>query len=58
MRDFENSGDNGNYAKTVYNHFMDAAYQVADKVELIQISGREPGESRWILFPLCPEKFL
>lgn len=33
--DFENSGDNGNFAKPVYNRFMDAAYQVADKVELI-----------------------
>ncbi len=33
--DFENSGDNGNYAKPVYNYFMDATYQVAEKVELI-----------------------
>jgi type II restriction enzyme len=33
--DFENSGDNGNFAKPVYNQFMDAAYQVSDKVELI-----------------------
>lgn len=33
--DFENSGDNGNYAKPVYNYFMDAAYEVAYKVELI-----------------------
>lgn len=32
---FENSGDNGNYAKPVYNLFMDASYQLADKVELI-----------------------
>lgn len=32
---FENSGDNGNFAKPVYNNFMDAAYSVADKVELI-----------------------
>lgn len=32
---FENSGDNGNYAKPVYNLFMDASYEVADKVELI-----------------------
>ena len=32
---FENSGDNGNYAKPVYNQFMDAANDVADKVELI-----------------------
>lgn len=33
--DFENSGDNGNYAKPVYNYFMDATYEIADKVELI-----------------------
>lgn len=33
--DFENSGDNGNYAKPVYNQFMDAAYEIAKKVELI-----------------------
>lgn len=33
--DFENSGDNGNYAKPVYNQFIDAANGVADKVELI-----------------------
>lgn len=33
--DFENSGDNGNFAKPVYNQFIDAAYQVSDKVELI-----------------------
>lgn len=33
--DFENSGDNGNFAKPVYNYFMDATYEVADKVELI-----------------------
>ena len=33
--DFENSGDNGNYAKPVYNYFMDATYDIADKVELI-----------------------
>ncbi|WP_031587499.1 Eco57I restriction-modification methylase domain-containing protein [Selenomonas bovis] len=33
--DFENSGDNGNYAKPVYDKFMDAAYEVSDKVELI-----------------------
>ena len=33
--DFENSGDNGNFAKPVYNCFMDATYDVADKVELI-----------------------
>ena len=33
--DFENSGDNGNFAKPVYNYFMAATYEVADKVELI-----------------------
>lgn len=33
--DFEKSGDNGNYAKPVYNDFMDAAYEVGDKVELV-----------------------
>ena len=33
--DFEKSGDNGNYAKPVYHEFMDAAYIVGDKVELI-----------------------
>lgn len=33
--DFENSGDNGNFAKPVYNYFMDATYGIADKVELI-----------------------
>jgi type II restriction enzyme len=33
--DFENSGENGNYAKPVYNQFMDAVYKIADKVELI-----------------------
>ena len=33
--DFENSGENGNYAKPVYNYFMDAAYKVGEKVELI-----------------------
>ena len=33
--DFENSGDNGKFAKPVYNQFMDAAYKVADKVEVI-----------------------
>ena len=33
--DFENSGDNGNYAKPVYNFFMDATYEIANKVELI-----------------------
>lgn len=32
---FENSGDNGNFAKPVYNYFMDAAYSVAEIVELI-----------------------
>ena len=33
--DFENSGDNGNFAKPVYNQFMDATYEIADIVELI-----------------------
>ncbi len=33
--DFGNSGDNGNFAKPVYNQFMDSAFEVADKVELI-----------------------
>ena len=33
--DFSDSGDNGNFAKPVYNEFMDAVYEVADKVELI-----------------------
>ena len=33
--DFQNSGDNGNFAKPVYNYFMDAAYGIAGKVELI-----------------------
>ena len=33
--DFNNSGANGKYAKPVYNLFMDAAFKVADKVELI-----------------------
>ena len=33
--DFENSGSNKNFAKPVYNQFMNAAYEVADKVELI-----------------------
>ena len=35
QEDFNNSGDNKNYAKPVYNLFMDAAYEVSDKVELI-----------------------
>lgn len=35
QEDFNNSGDNKNYAKPVYHLFMDAAYDVADKVELI-----------------------
>lgn len=33
--DFSESGQNGNYAKPVYNVFMDATYEVAEKVELI-----------------------
>lgn len=33
--DFSNSGDNGNYAAPVYNDFLDAAYEVGNKVEMI-----------------------
>lgn len=33
--DFSNSGDNGNYAAPVYNEFLDAAYEVGNKVEMI-----------------------
>lgn len=33
--DFENSGENGNFAKPVYNQFMDAVEGIAEKVELI-----------------------
>ena len=33
--DFNNSGKNGNYAQPVYNDFMDAANEMAEKVELI-----------------------
>lgn len=33
--DFNNSGDNGTYAKPIYNNFMDATYSVSDKTELI-----------------------
>lgn len=33
--DFENSGDNGKFGKPVYHHFMDAAYELSEKVELI-----------------------
>lgn len=33
--DFSNSGENGNFAKPVYDKFMDAVFTVADKVELI-----------------------
>jgi len=33
--DFENSGENGNFAKPVYHQFMDAAAGVAEKVELV-----------------------
>lgn len=33
--DFSNSGDNGNFAKPVYDKFMDAIFTIADKVELI-----------------------
>lgn len=32
---FENSGDNGNFAKPVYNQFMDAVDDIGSKVELI-----------------------
>lgn len=33
--DFANSGENGNFAKPIYNHFMDEAYKIADRVEMI-----------------------
>lgn len=33
--DFANSGNNGNFAKPVYHLFMDFAYEIASKVELI-----------------------
>ena len=33
--DFNESGQNGNYAQPVYNDFMDAVNEVAEKVELI-----------------------
>ena len=33
--DFSESGENGNFAKPVYNIFLDSAIEVADKVELI-----------------------
>ena len=33
--DFSNSGDNGNFAKPVYDKFMDVVFTIADKVELI-----------------------
>ena len=33
--DFSISGDNGKFAAPVYNLFMDAAYGIADRVELI-----------------------
>lgn len=33
--DFENSGENGNFAKPVYHRFMSESYKVADKVELV-----------------------
>ena len=32
---FENSGDNGNFAKPVYNKFMDAVDDIGKNVELI-----------------------
>lgn len=31
----ESSGDNRGFARPIYHHFMDAAYQIADVVELI-----------------------
>ncbi|MBR1442454.1 MAG: Eco57I restriction-modification methylase domain-containing protein [Firmicutes bacterium] len=33
--DFEDSGDNGNYAKPVYNDFIDAVNSITDRVELV-----------------------
>lgn len=33
--DFENSGDNGNYGKPVYNDFIDDACKIANTVEMI-----------------------
>lgn len=33
--DFENSGENGNFAKPVYHRFMSESYKVAEKVELV-----------------------
>lgn len=33
--DFGKSGDNGKYAKPIYHRFMDAAYSIAPKVEMI-----------------------
>lgn len=33
--DFGKSGNNGKYAKPIYHRFMDAAYSIAPKVELI-----------------------
>ena len=38
--DFENSGDNGNFAKPVYNYFMDATYDDLN----IQCCGRLRGQ--------------
>lgn len=35
QEDFGNSGDNGNFAKPVYDKFLDAAYGVGTRVELI-----------------------
>lgn len=47
--DFSISGDNGKFAAPVYNLFMDAAYGIADRVELIHAStsdGRGDTETR------------
>lgn len=33
--DFDNSGNNKNYGKPLYNKFMDGCFPIADKVELI-----------------------
>ena len=32
---FKKSDDNGNFAKSVYNYFMDVTYEIADKVVMI-----------------------
>lgn len=33
--DFSQSGDNGNFGKPIYHLFLDGAYNIADKVEMI-----------------------